>query len=38
MNDYFKGKSLLDKDDFDVKYPKQFLNDHSQVVSELHRL
>lgn len=35
---YDKSFNKLDKDDFDIKYPKQYLNDHSQVVSELHRL
>lgn len=28
----------MDKEDFDIIYPKQYLHNHSKVVSELHRL
>lgn len=35
---YDKSYNKMDKEDFDITYPKQYLHNHSKVVSELHRL
>ena len=34
---YDKSYNKMNKDDFDIKYPKRYLSEHSQLVSELHR-